>query len=113
MKVEVRFRGIQPSRSLRDHALRRIRLHIGRFGPGVRSVVMRIGDVNGPKGGVDKHCRIMVRGPLLGASTLDELSADAYSAVDAAVARMARAMNRCIDRARSSGYGRPSVRVAS
>lgn len=80
MKIEVRLRGLPPSDSLRDHTVRRVHFHLSRFGRELSGVV-RIVDVNGPRGGVDKRCQVTVRGPQIGVSTRDELSDDAFAAV--------------------------------
>jgi ribosome-associated translation inhibitor RaiA len=61
--------------------------------------------VNGPKGGVDKECRVFAKGPRLGFSTLVELSEDAYQAVDAAIARVTRTIARGQERARDWKVG--------
>jgi ribosome-associated translation inhibitor RaiA len=113
MKTEIRFRGLESSESLRDHTMRQIHLHLSRFGRELSAVAVRIGDTNGPKGGVDKQCRITVRGPRFGSSTLDEFSSDTYSAVDLAVERMARTAGRALERARDVKHGGTSVRRAS
>jgi putative sigma-54 modulation protein len=101
MKIDVRFRGLESSDALRDHIARRIHFHLSRFGSKVTAVLVRISDVNGPKGGVDKRCQVTVRGPRLGLATLDEMSGDAYAAVDIAVERIGRSIGRELDRARS------------
>jgi ribosome-associated translation inhibitor RaiA len=100
MKIEVRFRGLDPSEALRAHAARRIHFHLSRFGNEISAVLVRIADVNGPKGGVDKRCQVTVRGPRLGSTILDETSGDAYSAVDVAVERTGRSVGRELHRAR-------------
>jgi putative sigma-54 modulation protein len=100
MKVIVRFLGLPPSETLREHAERQALFHLGRFGGDLDSVDIRIRDVNGPKGGEDKQCQVFATGRRLGFSTLRELSEDAYQAVDAAMARLARTVARQLDRAR-------------
>jgi putative sigma-54 modulation protein len=104
MKIEVRFRGLSSSDALREHASRRVHFHLSRFGKEVTSVLMRIADINGPKGGVDKRCQVTVRGPRFGSATLDDLSGDAYSAVDIAVERIGRAVRRELRRVRSKRF---------
>ena len=99
MKIEVRFRGMQGSEALREHAVRRVHVHLSRFGQELSGVIVRIGDINGPRGGLDKRCRITVQGPGFGSSTLDELSNDVYAALDLALERMARAVGRSLARA--------------
>lgn len=100
MKIEVRFHHLQLSEALRDHASRRAWLQLSRFGAEVVTATLGISDVNGPKGGVDKRCRVALRvrrGPSV---VLEELSADAYAAVDLAVERAARALGRQLERGR-------------
>ena len=111
MKIDVRFRSLQSSEFLRDHAVRRVLAHLSRFGTEISGVVVRIADVNGPKGGLDKQCQVLVRGPRFGSTTLEELSSDAYAAVDLAVERLSRAVGRQLERARSLRR-RPTLRAA-
>lgn len=98
MKIDVRFRGLEPSNSLRDHVVRRIQFHLSRFDHEITSVLVRINDINGPKGGVDKQCQVTVRARRLSSVIIDELSGDAYSAVDMAVERSGRAVGRDLER---------------
>jgi putative sigma-54 modulation protein len=111
MKVEIRFRGLESSDALREHAARRVHFHLSRFGHVVSAVLVRISDVNGPKGGLDKRCQVTVRGQSFGSATFGELSGDAYSAVDMAVERIGHSVGRQLERVRSDrrgGYPLPS-----
>jgi hypothetical protein len=100
LTIDIRFRGIESSDALESHVTRRVRNHLRRFGQDLTAVVVRIADVNGPRGGVDKRCRITVRGPRFGSSTLSKLGTDAFAVVDVAVGTMAHALGRQITRAR-------------
>lgn len=115
MKIEVRFRGLECSDGVRDHVARRIHSHLSRFGNEVTGVLVRIADVNGPKGGVDKRCQVTVCGPRFGSAILDEKSSDVYSAVDMAVERIGRTIGRELERARARSHrrGEHSLRRAS
>jgi hypothetical protein len=99
MVIDIRFRNLQSSSALRAYAARRIRSHFGPFGEAVHGVVVRFGDVNGPRGGVDKRCGLSVYGPRLDAN-VDELSHCLYAGIDAAVKRAARAVERRVERGR-------------
>jgi putative sigma-54 modulation protein len=101
MKIDIRFIGLESSGFIRVHALRRIQFRLSRFGHDLISVVLRLSDINGPKGGIDKRCRITVQGPRIGILTLDELSGDAYSAVDMVIERTADTIVRELERVRS------------
>lgn len=113
MIIEVRFRALDASDALREHATRRVHFHLGRFADELSSVVVRISDVNGPRGGVDKRCQLTVRGARFGSSTLDELHDDPYAAVDLAMERLARVVERELARARGERRGGGSIRRAS
>jgi len=101
MKVEVRFRGLEASDAVREHVIRRVHFQLNRFEGGVSSVGIRIEDINGPKGGIDKRCQVTVLGPSFSPVMVDDLSSDASSAVDMAVDRAARAVGREIERGRA------------
>src|SRR5512134_2064709 len=94
MKIDVRFRNLQSSDALRAYAIQRIEMALGRFGGHVGSAQMRIGDVNGPRGGLDKRCQVIVKGRGFGSSTIEEFHDDAYAVVDLAMERAARAIGR-------------------
>ncbi len=109
MKIEVRFRALHASGPLREHVLRAVHFHLSRFGPELSSVFARIGDVNGPKGGIDKRCQFHVRGPRLGSVVIAEVSADAYAAVDACADRAGRSVGRELERLRTRYDSRPAA----
>lgn len=101
MNIDVRFRGMAPSEDLRAHATRKVLWHFGRLAGAIDSVVVRIEDVNGPKGGLDTRCQVSVRGPLLGWLTVESVDTAPSSGIDGAVDRMARTIVRELERARA------------
>jgi putative sigma-54 modulation protein len=113
MKIDVRCRGLETSDSFREHIRRRVHFQMSRFGGVVRSVVVRIGDINGPKGGADKRCQVTLRGSRLGPLTIEDLSADVYSALDTALERAARAVGRDIERKRTARRENGAIARAS
>lgn len=102
LRVDIRFRGLESSESLRAYILRRIHLQVRRLGKALAAVVVRLSDVNGPKGGVDKRCQVMLVRRGQGPVTIDEVSMDPYAAVDVAVERATLAAGRGIARERST-----------
>ena len=102
MQIDFRFRGVESSEVLKDHLRRRLAFHLSRFSSEVTRVVVRIVDINGPKGGLDKQCQVMVRGPRIGSLTLDDVSEDTLSASDMAIERMGRSIARELERLRTS-----------
>ncbi|HYH97384.1 ribosome hibernation-promoting factor, HPF/YfiA family [Hyalangium sp.] len=57
-------------------------------------------DINGPKGGVDKECRVTVRMPGLAAIHVTETSETLHQAVDAARDRLENALKRSLEKRR-------------
>lgn len=96
MNLDIRSRGFALTPPLREHAERRLGFALARFSPRLGSVTMRLEDVNGPKGGEDKRCRIEARleghPALLAEATGDDL----YRAIDTAADRLGRAVARAL-----------------
>ena len=59
---------------------------------------MRLSDVNGPRGGVDKRCGIEVRLKGTSAIAIDDTEADLYVAIDRAAERTGRTLDRRLAR---------------
>jgi ribosome-associated translation inhibitor RaiA len=68
MQIEVRALNVRIDDSHRDFIERRLLFALGRFGGRIRRVLVRLEDVNGPRGGLDKRCHIDAR--LAGRGTL-------------------------------------------
>ena len=99
MKIELHSSRLAVSNSIQAYVERRIGFAIGRFADVVESVVVSLEDINGPRGGVDKSCRIRVnligqRAPIIA----DVLDLEIRSAVDMAAERVGRAVARQLDR---------------
>ena len=98
MKFEVRGRGIEVTEEWTLRAARRVGFALDRFGARLAAVSVLLSDRNGPKGGVDKHCDVVVRGvrgwEVRGSADSDDIGA----AIDAAVERAARAVTKTLER---------------
>jgi ribosomal subunit interface protein len=100
MRIHVRCRGFELTHALRTHAERRLLFAVGRFGRRVQSVMLRMDDVNGPRGGADKRCQIVARLAPWGDVRVEELDGDLHGAIDRAADRLDRAVARGIERRR-------------
>jgi ribosome-associated translation inhibitor RaiA len=69
---------------------RRIRFALTGFSTQVTSVTVRLADLNGPRGGVDKQCRIGVQIIPSGTVALEETNANLYACIDRAAGRAER-----------------------
>src|SRR5512134_737287 len=104
MQIDIQARGFKLTEGLRNQAERRVRFALGSTTGRVRSVVMRLADENGPRGGLDKRCTI--RATLSGAPPviIEQREADLYVAIDRAADRAGRAVSRRLEKA--SGWRR-------
>lgn len=100
MRIHVRGRGFELTDALRTHAERRLLFALRRFGRRVQSVMLRIDDVNGPRGGADKRCQIVARLASWGDVRVEDLDGNPYGAIGRAADRLDRAVAREIERRR-------------
>jgi|JI10StandDraft_1071094.scaffolds.fasta_scaffold00206_11 putative sigma-54 modulation protein len=100
MEIVIRTRQLDLTPALRDHVRRRLAFALGRLGPAVRAVQVTLADVNGPRGGVDKRCRMRIVGDELPAVVVEAADADVHAAIDLAAERAGRAVIRTRERRR-------------
>jgi putative sigma-54 modulation protein len=111
MEIEIRIQGTDLREAIRGYAGRRIRFALGRFGPRVGRVMVRISDINGVRGGVDQCCHITAELPPKGQLVVDQVDTDLFTAIDRASERIGEALRREIQRTRDARTRRESVRT--
>jgi len=106
MRIEIQARGFDLTAGLREHAERRLHFALSGVSNEVRAVHVCLFDVNGPRGGNDKRCRIQI--PMLGSPNLvvEDAEADLYLAIDRAADRTGRTMARRLGRLREHRHQR-------
>lgn len=90
MRLEIRSAPFSLTPALEARVRRRMRFALCRFQAGIRRVTVRLCDLNGPRGGVDKQCRIeaaLRRGKTV---QVEDVDADLYAAIDRAAGRLGR-----------------------
>jgi putative sigma-54 modulation protein len=94
MRIDIQARGFELTQGLREHAERRLQFALGWADKGMRSVSVRLSDVNGPRGGNDKRCQIKI--PLVGGAdvVIEDAETDLYVAIDRAAERTERTLAR-------------------
>jgi len=102
MRISVSGHHVKVTPDLREYIDRRLYFALGRFGPAIDHVSVRVGDVNGPRGGVDKHCQIVVKLRASGSNpiAIDDTDEDVCAAVTQASSRAGRTVARAIERKR-------------
>ena len=92
MIVDIHGQGFTVTPALAEHMRRRLGFVLTRHSDRIQRVAVRVGDENGPRGGVDKYCRIQVH--LLDApvAVIKDVGAELYAVIDRAADRVGRAV---------------------
>ena len=101
MQIDIQSLGFPITGALADHARRRLQFVLTRRSDRIQRVVVRLGDENGPRGGVDKFCRIQVRLFNAPAAVIEEVGSELYAVIDRATDRVGRVVVKHLDRLRS------------
>ena len=100
MNVDIQSLGFPITAALSDHASRRLRFGLTRHSDRIQRVVVRLGDKNGPRGGVDKFCRIQVYLFDAPVAVVEDIGLDMYAVIDRAADRVGRVVVKHLDRSR-------------
>lgn len=79
---------------LRDLAVRRLRFVMRRLSWLVPSAKVRLSDINGPRGGIDKRCQVELRTDVMGTVVITSQAGDWRTALDNALSRASRVLTR-------------------
>ena len=114
MNIDIQSLGFPITGALADHAKRRLQFVLTRRSDRIQRVVVRLGDENGPRGGVDKFCRIQVRLFNAPVAVIEEVGSELYAVIDRATDRVGRVVVKHLDRLRSGRrYGRGGAIASS
>jgi putative sigma-54 modulation protein len=107
MQIDIQARSFSLTDALRSHAEWRLRFALTFFDNHIQRVVMRLSDINGPRGGTDKRCHLQVVLKGLPDVVIEDTEADLCVAIDRATDRAGRTVERRLarqrDRVRASG----------
>ena len=93
-----RTAGMDLSPALRDHTQMHLGMKLAKFARDIERVTVRVEDVNGPKGGVDKVCKVKAVLNSLPTVIVEQRDPDVYAAVDGALDRLERAVRKALER---------------
>lgn len=98
MQFDIQARHFILTDALHDHAKKRLNFALSCCGEHIQRVVMRLSDINGPRGGEDKLCKLQVVLNGLPDVIVEDIQLDLYVAIDRAVDRAGRTVVRKIER---------------
>ncbi len=102
MNIHYTGRNVRVDGAMKQFVERRLEYSIGRFARRITDVHVRLADLNGPRGGVDQHCRLTIHLHPRGELLVEDCAVDAESAVTQAAARAGQVVRRELDRRRTA-----------
>ncbi len=110
MRLDIRIQKVDLPKEVNRYIARRLHFCLGRFEARIRNVTVRILDINGPRGGTDKRCRLTIHMIPSDVIVVEEVNADLFAAIDRAAERLGQSLARKVQRARDLNPQRESVR---
>jgi putative sigma-54 modulation protein len=103
--VEIRiFDGrIKTSDAQHDYIMAKVGAAAGRLKDTTCTIDVRLTDLNGPKGGIDKQCSLVVTPPGHATLRVAEQASEYYAAIDAASATLKASLARVLERTKANG----------
>ena len=101
MQIVTLTHGFPLTDGLRHHIRQRLHFAFDRMGDRIRRVVVRLSDINGPRGGADKRCQLQVHLDQLPEVVIEDTQSELYAAMDRAAERAARTVARRLSRERA------------
>lgn len=101
MKIEIKSQNIELNESLQKHIARQIEFGLGRLSNHIRKVTVRLSDTNGPRGGVDQYCQLIISLDQMPDVVIEDVASDQIFAINRAADRASRTVSRKVRQSRS------------
>ena len=98
MQIDIQARNFSLTDALRSYAERRLSFALNSGKDHIQRVVIRLSDINGPRGGADKRCHLQVVLAGLSGVVIEDTEVDLYDAIDRATERAGNTVVRKIKR---------------
>ena len=98
MRIDIRSNGLALTEAARGYAARRLRYALARAVEQVQRVAVHLGEVDGPRGGTDRRCRVRVTLKSGADVVIDDVESDLYAVIDRAASRAGRCVARSVSR---------------
>jgi ribosomal subunit interface protein len=106
MRIDIQATGFVLTTALRRYTEQRLSRALGWAGARLRKLAVSLSDINGPRGGIDKRCKIALRLHGRAAVVIEDTEADLYHAIDRATERADRALVKKVQRQRRFAHRR-------
>jgi putative sigma-54 modulation protein len=109
-KVDIRTKHMQATEAMRAHVTRKVEEALARHPGAVTRATLRASDINGPRGGNDLLCSLVLQGPRLGPLVGQVTHTDFYVATSKVIKKVGLALDQAVRRGRFSSkrHGAPA-----
>lgn len=98
MQIKIQARSFSLTSAIQNHVQRRLRFALASGTNHIQQVMVRLTDINGPRGGQDKRCHIQVVLDGMPDVVIEDTECDIYAAISRAAGRTSRAVARRLRR---------------
>jgi len=98
MQTIIQSRGFELTQALQDYTHKRLAYAVSFAGEYIHHVSVRLSDINGPRGGEDKLCQLVLKIKGMPSVIIEDIEGNLYTAIVRAVERASRALVRLIKR---------------
>ncbi len=102
MKIDITMHQSGSDKKISRKVTRRARLALSRFDTSIQAVTIRITDTNGPKGGIDMRCVVLMKLMSVGELVVHGEGENVFSALNQCLSRADRAISRSLERRRNT-----------
>lgn len=102
MQLNVQARPFKLTPALEASVVHNLKTVEDRFGEHINKILVRMDDINGHRGGIDKRCRIVINANSRQTVVAEALSEDMYQSISKAAKRAESALNRSMRRRREA-----------
>ena len=106
MQIEIQARNFSLTQALRGHIHRRLGFALNTRYEQIKRILVRLSDINGPRGGNDKCCLIQIVLPGQADVVIEDTESNLYAAIDRAANRASRTVTRRLGRLRDKSRAR-------
>lgn len=101
MHIQIRARHFSLTETLKSHVRKRIENALNAGADQIQRIQVRLSDINGLRGGVDKRCLIQVGLTRHTEIIIADTHSDLYAAIGQATARLSKMLSRRLEQLRS------------
>ena len=106
MQIQIHTHQFDLTDSIKHYIEQRVAFALGWSPEGLLKIYCRLADINGPRGGIDKYCQVILRFKGKKDLVIEDVQTDLYLAIDRALDRASRSLARQIARQREIHHQR-------